>query len=1054
MMVETGLTSCMVFIYVAVVCSLAAVGWYPKTLPCEVTLQSDWSEVSVNCTGVGLEYIPAGIPRNTTNLTLTINHIPHINTSSFSNLENITEIDMRCNCVPVKVGPKDHICNRSVTIEDGTFSQLRNLKSLYLDGNQLKMIPKQLPTGLVLLSLEINSIFSIQKENLSELTNIEVLYLGQNCYFRNPCNNSYQIEQDAFFQLQRMKLLSLKANNLSTVPQRLPASLKELYLYNNDIQRVTERDFQNLTELEILDLSGNCPRCYNAPFPCTPCPNNAPLYIEKKAFKNLKKLQILRLHSNSLTKVLPEWFKGCRNLKVLDLSSNFLAHEITNTEFPLSLPSLEELDLSFNYQLQRYSPSLSLNESFAGLKSLQILRIRGLVFQKLSKEDIAPLTTLGNLTMLDLGFNFIKITDLSILSTLKNFRVINLSENKISSPSEEGYRSGFTMEQPVQRSPVLENAQYYNREVREIHYFRYDEFARSCKFRDKELGIVSPFSNDCSQYGKTLDLSRNNIFFLHSRFLSLKELKCLNLSGNAMSQSLNGSEFIHLNNLQYLDFSNNRLDTMYATAFQELTNLVVLDISNNNHYFEAEGLTHMLNFTTKLSSLKKLIMNNNQISTSTNTEMESFSLEHLEFKGNRLDMLWRDGDTRYINYFSKLLELKVLHISDNNLNFIPDQVFPGLPKKLTDLYVNKNRLKVFRWEKLEHLTQLQVLDLSENLLTDVPAELSNCTTSLKRLILSRNRISQLTPHFLNNAFNLKILDLSFNEIQNIEKFSFPEDVTETMDTIHLNNNKFQCTCNAMWLVRWMNRTAVNIPKLATDVQCAAPGEQQGKIVISLDLQACQYNYLSITLYILLTSLVLCFLSLSISSHLFLWDVWYIFHFLSAKLKGYRHLSSESNIYDAFIVYNKKDLAVSDWVLNELSVHLEERGDPPLTLCMEERDWIPGCPLIDNLSQSIQQSKRTVFILTNSYMKSGEFKTAFYLAHQRLMDEKNDVIILIFMEKTPCNSKYLRLRRRLYKRSVLEWPSNPQAQQYFWFCLRSLMVTESHKQYNKLFQETL
>lgn len=1032
---------------------LVAAVWYPKSLPCEVTVVSNGSEVSVNCTAVELGYIPFGIPGNTTNLTLTINHIRHINESSFKGLENLTEIDMRCNCVPVKVGPKDHVCNQSVIIDYGSFRPLKKLKSLYLDGNQLASIPKRLPKGLVLLSLEVNNIDSISKENLTELTRLEMLYLGQNCYFRNPCNKYYHVEEDAFLMLERLTLLSLKANNLSSIPQRLPGSLKELYLYNNNIQKVTKEAFQNLTNLETLDLSGNCPRCYNAPYPCTPCPNNAPLDIDDKAFKNLKKLQILRLHSNSLTRVHPQWFQGCKNLKVLDLSSNYLAREIAIASFPTSLLNLEELDLSFNYELQKYPASLNLNRSFSALKSLQILRIRGLVFQQLTKEDIDPLASLENLRMIDLGFNFIKITDLSILAMLKHVQIINLSENKISNPTENALLSDGSVGHSLYGNPMLHNAQFFNREVREIHYFRYDEFARSCLHKDKELGVVSPLNTECSQRGKTLDLSRNNIFFLHSKFLNLSELKCLNLSGNAMSQSLNGSEFENLKKLEYLDFSSNRLDTMYSSAFRELTNLVVLDISYNNHYFEAEGLTHMLNFTKNLPKLQKLLMNYNHISTSTNTEMESFSLEHLEFKGNRLDMLWRDGDTRYFNYFTNLLVLKKLYISENNLNYVPD-IFPNLPKHLTELYINNNRLTTFPWEKLRYLKQLEVLDLSENLLTEVQGKLSNNAVSLKVLILCRNRISEITPLFLTNITNLRVLDLSYNEIQHIDQSSFPEDVIMRLDTLFLNNNKFLCTCRAIWFVMWLNRTSVNIPKIATDVKCAAPGEQEGKMVISLYLPACQENSLSIILYILLTSLTLCFIALAISSHLFLWDVWYIYHFVSAKLKGYKPMDSDSNFYHAFIVYDKKDSAVSEWVMEELRVNLEELGDPALQLCLEERDWIPGCPLIDNLSQSIQQSKRTVIVLTNSYMKSGNFKMAFYLAHQRLMDEKNDVIILISLEKIPYTSKYLRLRRRLYKRSVLEWPSNPQAQQYFWYCLRSVLVTDSQKHYSPLFQETL
>nr|USC27894.1 toll-like receptor 7 [Sebastiscus marmoratus] len=1028
---------------------------YPKTLPCDVSEVSNGSAVTVDCTERSLKDIPRGIPRDTTNLTLTINHIPKFNSTSFHGLENLTEIDMRCNCVPIKIGPKDRMCTKSVIIENNTFTSLKNLRALYLDGNQLDSIPKGLPPNLILLSLEVNHIYKISKANLSEIRNIEILYLSQNCYYRNPCNVSYDIEDGAFAQLNNLTLLSLKSNNLSFIPHRLPTSLKELYLYNNNIQEVTDEDFKNLTNLEILDISGNCPRCYNAPFPCDPCPNNSPLKISATAFKMLTKLKTLRLHSNSLTCVPSEWFASTTELRVLDLSSNFLAREIGVTHFPQFLGKLEELDLSFNYELQRYPETLRLSCRFSCLKSLRILRLKGFVFQQLKPESIAPLKPLTNLEVVDLGTNFIKMTNLSILMELKSFKIISLSDNKISSPSDGQDAVGFSGGEPLYWSPMSAAAQ--SKEVREIHYFRYDEYARSCKHKDKELGTVTSFVNkDCSQFGKTLDVSRNNIFFLHSRFLNLGELRCLNLSGNAMSQSLNGSEFTYLTNLQYLDFSSNRLDLLYSTAFQELKSLVILDISYNNHYFESEGLTHMLNFTRNLKNLKVLLMNHNQISTSTNTELESQSLERLEFRDNRLDMLWRDGDTRYVNYFKNLLNLTVLDISHNNLNFIPKEVFSGLPSKLSELYIKNNKLKdqTFDWEKLQLLHSLQVLDLSGNSLTTVPPMLSICTKSLKKLLLHKNQILKLTPDFLKDAYNLKYLDLSFNHIQHIEKSSFPDDVVNQMDMLLLHKNRFLCTCNATWFITWLNRTTVTIPRLATDVTCASPGAQRGHPVISVDLLACQHSYLSIILYTLMTSLVLSFLTLSISSHLFLWDVWYIYHFCRAKLKGYSRLQSHSSAYDAFVIYDKEDPAVTEWVMKEMCTHLEEHGDRPLTLCLEERDWLPGCPLIDNLSQSIHNSKRTMFILTNKYIKSGNFKMAFYLAHQRLMDEKNDVIVLIFLEKVSCNSKYLRLRKRLYKRSVLEWPTNPQAQLYFWFSLRSVLATESHKQYNNLFKETL
>ncbi len=180
-------------------------------------------------------------------------------------------------------------------------------------------------------------------------------------------------------------------------------------------------------------------------------------------------------------------------------------------------------------------------------------------------------------------------------------------------------------------------------------------------------------------------------------------------------------------------------------------------------------------------------------------------------------MLWRDGDTRYANYFKKLLALKSLDISNNNLNFIPLDVFEGLPDTLTKLYITNNRLKSFRWSGLVYLKNLNLLDLSGNYLTDVPACLSNYTKSIQTLVLHKNNIVKLTPNFLKDAFSLKVLDLSYNRIQFIDESNFPGNVVDQLQTLYLNNNRFVCSCNATWFVRWINRTSVNIPRLAMDV---------------------------------------------------------------------------------------------------------------------------------------------------------------------------------------------------------------------------------------------
>ncbi|KAF1382619.1 hypothetical protein PFLUV_G00145660 [Perca fluviatilis] len=174
--------------------------------------------------------------------------------------------------------------------------------------------------------------------------------------------------------------------------------------------------------------------------------------------------------------------------------------------------------------------------------------------------------------------------------------------------------------------------------------------------------------------------------------------------------------------------------------------------------------------------------------------------------------------------------------------------------------------------------------------------------------------------------------------------------------------------------------------------------------------------------------------------------------MKAKLKGYISMNSLAGVYDVFVTYDTTDPHVSEWVMRNLRVKLEEEGEKHLPLCLEERDWLPGVPLVDNLAQSIRYSRKTLFVLTEGYVKTGVFKMAMYLAHQRLLDENVDVIVLLMLEPVLQHSHFLRLRRRLCEKSVVEWPRTAAAQPWFWQNLRNVVRVDNQVMYNKTYSK--
>ncbi|CAO2624014.1 Toll-like receptor 8 [Lemmus lemmus] len=999
---------------------------YSRSYPCDE--KNENSLVIAECNDRRLQEVPQTIGKSVTEIDLSGNSIMHVTNKSFQELQNLTKINLNHNAN--QANPNENKTGMNIT--DGAFLNLKNLKVLLLEDNQLHTMPTGLPESLTELSLIQNNINMITKNNTLGLRNLERLYLGWNCFFN--CNQSFSVEDGAFQNLIHLKELSLSFNRLFHVPPKLPSSLKKLFLSNAKIMTITQEDFKGLEHLTLLDLSGNCPRCYNAPFECTPCEKNLPLTIHRLAFHDLTQLQYLNLSSTSLQSITSTWFDNLTNLKELYLEFNYLLQEIASGEFLTKLPNLEILDLSFNFQQSKYLPSINISSNFSKLHSLKRLHLKGYVFQKLEQKNFAPLQSLQNLKTIDLGINFITEIDFKIFKDFPKLKVISLSENRITPIVDHTNNSSLPYRILKSGSTVT-------------------KFDPHANFYHSTRPLIKP---QCARRGKALDLSLNNVFYIDkNQFEAFQDIDCLNLSFNANNQVLSGTEFSAMPNLKYLDLSYNRLDFDDNNAFNELRQLEVLDLSHNAHYFSIAGVTHRLGFIQNLVNLSVLNLSYNGIYTLTeDKELKSMSLKELVFSRNRLDLLWNTDDSSYRTIFRNLSNLTHLDLSYNNLQQIPNKAFLSLPPSLKELRINGNRLRFFNWTSLQYFPQLQLLDLRRNKLYFLTNCLSKFTYSLKTLLLGHNKFSHLPAGFLSEASSLVHLDLSFNVIKMINKSSLQTKTKINLSVLELSGNHFDCTCDISDFRNWIDENMnITIPRLV-DVMCASPGDQQGKSIMSLELMTCLSDTTAVILFSLTFLITSTVMLATLGYHLFYWDVWFIYHMCSAKLKGYRSLATTRTFYDAYISYDTKDVSVTDWVINDLRYHLEESEGKHVLLCLEERDWDPGLAIIDNLVQSINQSKKTIFVLTKKYAKSWNFKTAFYLALQRLMDENMDVIIFILLEPVLQYSQYLRLRRRICKSSILQWPDNPKAENLFWHSLKNVVLTENDSRYDNFYTESI
>ncbi|XP_053823949.1 leucine-rich repeat transmembrane protein FLRT1-like [Vidua chalybeata] len=256
----------------------AAVGACPAVCRC--------SGGRVYCNDRGLTAVPEGLPPGATTLFLQNNRIGDAG-------------------IPARLG------------------RLPALRVLYLYANALEQLPAHLPPALRELHLQENNVRGLCRRALARAPLLERLHLDDNSV------SAAGIEEDAFAENRRLRLLFLSRNHLSSVPAGLPPALEELRLDDNRIHTIPLRAFEGLPALRRLVLDGNL---------------LANQRMADDTFSRLGNLSELSLGRNALA--APPANLPRARLRRLSLAANAISHVPAGAL--ARMRALERLDLSDN----------------------------------------------------------------------------------------------------------------------------------------------------------------------------------------------------------------------------------------------------------------------------------------------------------------------------------------------------------------------------------------------------------------------------------------------------------------------------------------------------------------------------------------------------------------------------------------------------------------------------------------------------------------------------------------------------------------------------------
>ena len=200
-----------------------------------------------------------------------------------------------------------------------------------------------------------------------------------------------------------------------------------------------------------------------------------------------------------------------------------------------------------------------------------------------------------------------------------------------------------------------------------------------------------------------------------------------------------------------------------------------------------------------MPNLTELILDENQL---TNTGIDTSA-----FKGvnqlTRLSMM-KNGFTE----FPSLLPPSVmqLYLSQNQISFVSHSSLSYMTN-LELLFLDRNKLSDGSFEvgSLGQLQKLVELELGYNFLTSIP---DGIHSSLERLHLTANQIVYLRTRQLDSFTSLHTLDLAYNRLKSVEKHALRN--LNNLMRVDLSGNNWNCDCYLLPLKQFLSSNMAHI----------------------------------------------------------------------------------------------------------------------------------------------------------------------------------------------------------------------------------------------------
>ena len=774
---------------------------------------------------------------------------------------------------------------------------------------------------------------------------------------------------------------------------------------------------------------------------------------------NLTKLD---LHFNQISHLNDNAFGSFTHLKILDLSDNVLPLYVSAQFNASDLPeTLEELVLTGNPLPGGNATTPFCYPDLRALSNLKRLSIDGI------QMDFGPQYSLMNISSLSLATRGLRgnctLREIfnTTFDTLTSLKELNLSSCQLQNVHAHAF-SKLTHLESLDLS--------YNRR---LGFSSMKNVTHSLQYTNiKHLNYSSVYST----FGPGTILLKRDVCYLRNT-----TLKTISMNGNRLELLETNSILLFPEYVTEINFADNRFTFgLYLLQIGCANSVVYVDASNQNKMHLPYLFLSQPQIPSDMgrdSSSDCPFMSDEYLNKTAHTikdcvfysPNDTFPVLNFIIPKYVRTINFRDSNMHYDITFSVRAnggnELEYLDFSGNALHLLTGSIRP-LPK-LKHVYLSRCFCSLIGPDFL--VPTIETLQLDHNYLgamlaTEQGLEAFDGLVNLKVLNLSTNGINKLLPDIFQYQESIEVLDLSLNNIEhldihvtqlkNLRKLmlqhnsihSLSNDIMQVLEDnsqrsgvpflIDLRNNSITYSCSNREFLQWIYKYRNNIYRFIELKFVNDNGDSVSVQTFLNEIKSFPKTCADYTVELVFGAVgvaVSCCVILGTLMYKRRWKIRYLLYLVKKRYFGYQRIEDEDDPinehykYDAFISYSDDDgLFIRNKVIPKLEAN-------QLSLCVHQRDFLPGVPIADNVLAAIQTSRRTVVILSNSFLKKKWCIYEFNMARMESIfkRDENGCIALVLLEHVEPTSMPLELVDWLEQHSYIPYTEDADGQTLFW-----------------------